>query len=190
MTASDLAATFSAVAALLAFGFSIFVYFRTQRFILPTERPVIELDENKCSGTLSDDQNVLQINILSIFQNVGKHPALDVRVQIGMCPINAAHEFRNYVDGTAANTIRPGTKFNWDQRMGFPVRVEGQVITVPNLELILYVRITYNDAWQPRRKRYVDYFYPAHTAGRVAAAHAISAQRQMIEEHVQRVYHV
>jgi hypothetical protein len=188
MTTGDWAAIVSAVAALFAFGFSIFVYFRTQRLILPTERPVIELSENKCSGTLSDDKSILQINMLFIFENVGKHPASDRRVQIGTCPISAAHQFRNYVDGTAANAIRPGTKFNWDQRMEFPVKVEDQVIELPNLELIVYVRITYNDAWQPKRKRYVDDFYLTYTVGKAAAAHATSDQRRMIEEQVKRIY--
>ena len=188
MTIGDWAAAISALAALLALGFSIFVYWRTRRLVLPTERPVIELNENKCSGTLSDDKNTLQINMLSIFQNIGKHSASDLRIQIGLCPVDATHEFRNYVDATAANTIRPDTKFNWDQRMGFPVKVEGQVISLPTLELLLYVRITYNDAWEPKRKKYVDDFYLAYKVGTAAAAHATSAQRKMIEEHVKRIY--
>ncbi|ODS31490.1 MAG: hypothetical protein SCARUB_03393 [Candidatus Scalindua rubra] len=111
-----------------------------------------------------------------------------MRIQIGMCPANKPHEFRNYVDATAANDIRPGTKFNWDQRIGVPIKVTGQTISLPSLELILYIRITYNDAWESKRMQYVDDFYLSYIVGNAAAAHATSEQRMMIEEHIKRIY--
>lgn len=188
MTTGDWSALISAISALLAFCFSIFVYIRTQRFVMPTERPVVELVENKCTGTLSDDRRFLQINMFFLFQNVGKHTASNLRIQIGLCPVNATHEFRNYVDTSAANDIRPGTKFNWDQRITLPVKVDGNVIELPRLELLLYVRVSYDDAWFPKRERYVDVFYLNYTVGHAAAAHATLAQREMIEKHAKRVY--
>ncbi len=189
MGLSNWATIISAVSALVAFGFSIFVFFRTQKLILPTERPIIELDENKCSGNLSADQKLLQIDMLSIFQNIGKHPASEIRIQIGMCSVTASHEFRNYVDGSAANVIRPGTKFNWNQRVGVPVQVDDREIMIPDLELIIYVRIAYNDEWAPKRKKFVDDFYLAYSIGNSAAAHATAVQREMIEGHVKQIYH-
>jgi len=188
MASGDWTAIIAAVVALFALGFSIFVYFRTQRLILPYERPVIELRKNQCSGTLSKDKSFLQITMFSLFQNVGKRPASNLRIQIGMCPESAAHRFRNYSDSTAANAIHPGTEFNWDQRMAFPVKVEDQVIALPKLELIVYVRITYDDAWESKRRKYVDDFYFAYTVGRAAAAHATADQCRMIEEQVKRIY--
>ena len=131
MKFGDCAAIISAASAILTFLFSIYVFFRSRKLLIPLERPIIDISENKCVGSLSDDKNLLQINFLSIFENVGKHPASDIRIRIGMTRAENPMEFRNYVDVTAANEIRPNTKSNWDQRISVPVKVENEIVSLP-----------------------------------------------------------
>lgn len=177
----------SAISALLAFVFSIYVYVRTNRLLKPTERPIMSLFDNKVQGELAQNPPRLKTNLLFLFKNIGKHPARNLRMRIGVAPKKSPEAFRNVIDVSVANRIDFDGIFNWNQLIEQPVKLEGQVAQLEELELYIYILLIYEDEYAPN-KFYRDAFWLTYITGRAGTGHATMQERLAVEPYVKTIY--
>lgn len=187
MEYKDVAVIISAISALLAFCFSIYVYTQTRNLLKPTERPVISLYEQKSQGEFIDNPPRVKTNLLFLFKNIGKHPVKNLRLRIGVSPKNNPEMFRNVVDVSVANRIDAEGIFNWNQQLEQTVKLEGKEDRLEETELYIYLLLTYEDAFR-LGKNYYDDFWLSYTTGRAAAGHATVQEKLALEPYVTSIY--
>jgi hypothetical protein len=95
---TDHAPLVSAVAAVVAILFSIFVFFRTRWLHKKTERPML------MPGTLGYSSSEIFIGL----RNSGGHPAEDLRIKYGTAPLSGPEQYKLVQDRTFVNKIGIG----------------------------------------------------------------------------------
>jgi len=187
MELKELPTIISAASALLAFCFSIYVYTQTRRLLQPTERPIISLYEQKSKGEFIDNPPRVKTNLMFLFKNIGKHPAKDLQLRIGVSPKKNPEMFRKVIDVSVANRIDVEGIFNWNQSLEQMVKLEGKEARLEEIELYIYLLLTYEDAFRPG-KNYYDEFWLSYITGRAAAGHATMQEKLALEPYVKKIY--
>ena len=187
MRFDEVSAIISAASALLAFGFSVFVYATTRKLLRPTERPMISLFENKAQGEFLKNPPRVKTGLLFLFKNIGKRPAQNLRVRMGVAPKASPERFRNVTDVSVANRIDVDSVFNWNQTFEQGVELQGDVAQLKEIELYIYILLTYEDCFEPRKK-YCDEFWLTYTTGRAAVGQATVQEKMTLEPYVKSIY--
>ncbi|MCH7535550.1 MAG: hypothetical protein IH948_07375 [Bacteroidetes bacterium] len=156
--------------------------------IHPKERPIIDLHKNECTGNLNNATSTLNISMKNVFKNVGNHPTKDLRIRVGGCESSKPQNIKNFSDVTAANNLNPGTDFNNEIKLSIPVSISGGTVSLPQLELIIYVRLSYKSAWRRFGRTWIDEVYLSYIVGHSSAAHATISQRDAIRTYVRKIY--
>lgn len=177
----------SAAAALLAFIFTIYVYVQTRKVLSPTERPIISLYEQKSQGEFIDNPPRVKTSLTFLFKNIGKNPAKNLRLRIGVSPKKNPEIFRHIIDVTVANRIDVDGVFNWNQLLEQILKLKGKVALIDEIELYIYLLLTYEDAFRPG-KNYYDEFWLSYITGRAAAGHATVQEKLTLEPYVKAIY--
>lgn len=186
MSFDEVSSIISVASALLAFGFSVFVYATTRKLLRPTERPMISLFENKAQGESLKNPPRVKTGLLFLFKNIGKRPAQNLRVRAGVAPKSSPERFRNVTDASVANRIDVDSIFNWNQTFEQGVELQG-VAQLKEIELYIYILLTYEDCFEPRKK-YCDEFWLTYTTGRAAVGQATVQEKMTLEPYVKSIY--
>jgi hypothetical protein len=183
----------SAVSALLAFCFSIFVYYQTQKLLEPTERPIISLSEQYFdSGCFKESSESLYV-IKFEFKNIGKHPAKNVRMRLGWGRVDQLDDFSSSNDLTMANRLDAlGGVITLPQAFKVPAQIltlNGQEVCSPLYynEIYIYLIMTYSDELD-LQNYYCDEYWLKYVMGEKKAKHSTLSDKNMLEPHVVRIY--
>lgn len=154
----------SALSALLALVFSIYVWYRADSLMHPTQRPIISLSDVKHHARILEDPPRFIAKIHYMMKNIGKHPAINLRVRLGgTVDPQRPNNFKMIMDTTSANRIDP------DGQVGFShtetqetTKENGNTLGKNNLAF-LHVFVTYADAFDPSKKYYDEYWLEYET---------------------------
>jgi len=153
----ELSATISALAALTALGFSIFIYVRTRKILKRFERPLISLFRHESKAKLIETPPTLNVSIQYLFKNIGKHPAQNLRAKVGACQKDKPQDFSHVFDRSAANRIDMGGVFGLNQNFTQNVQLEGKKYHLQKIELYIYIFVAYEDTFDPEKKYYDEF---------------------------------
>lgn len=180
------AALASAIFAGIAVIFTLIIHRDTRRLFKRTERPIISPDRPKCKIGLLSGGFQIRVDLRFPFKNIGKNPAQDVRMRMGVCPKQAPQLFKNYADTSMANRIDPEGVFIWETHMEYPT-ILGKELQSAKIHFLFYILVTYNDIFDPSIE-YHDEFYLEYAPGESTAGHARMEDRLALEPYVKKVY--
>jgi hypothetical protein len=176
-------ATISAISALVAIGFSIFVYVQTRKLLAPTERPVISIFETQGQDQSTSVPSRTTGILLFGFKNIGKHPAKNLRLRIGAVTKKNPESFQIDTDVSIANRLDVENIFSWRESYNLPIKMEGKKPSSRDKEIFIYLLLTYEDAYQPK-KTYYDEFWLSYTPGHFSIDHATIEEKSTLEPYV------
>lgn len=183
----DVASTISATSALLALCFLIYFHVQTRKLLSPTERPVISIFETEGQGQSTSDPPRVTGILLFNFKNIGKHPAKNLRLRIGVVTKKNPESFRIDTDVSVANRLDVENTFNWRESYSQPIKMEGKIPRLQEKKLFIYLLLTYEDAYQPK-KTYHDEFWLSYTPGYFSIDHATFEERSILEPYVKEAF--
>lgn len=185
----------SAGSALLAFVFSIFVYFRTRYLNKPKERPIVSINRIDGETGLINGEEVWGTETHYWFRNTGQHPAGDLRMEIGHCLASnialfkydfdqtEASEFLPDAERANAHIIRrgPATAFRPELLQDLPPHE-----VLPDKEThLIHMIVTYKDSYFPKRS-YTSEFWFVLNSGERRVRFATVEQKKSIEHVVRK----
>jgi len=153
----------SALAALIALGFSIYVFFNTRKRLKPLERPFFEIKEQKT------EKGKLHIQ----FINLGNHPAEDLLIEIGSCRKDKIKEFKKIGSYPLAGKIPSNTIFTWDAKL--------------DEESYYYLLFKYKDP-HCRNKKYMDEFWRSFGLEAKSLGYMSIKEKEKLEPFVNKVF--
>lgn len=178
---SVLATIFSALIALLAVAASIVIHFQTRNLIKPTERPVLVITESKSTISKGDGKaDTLVVDIKC--ENIGKHPARDLKTVIWFTPHSRSSELE-YVSPNQkifANVVYPGTNFRWLSSIPLKPPVSERPWCG---DFLFCIGLNYTDDYTS--KRYPsEYLYYVYDSGNNVISHADIGERDIMNKHL------
>ena len=178
---SVLATIFSTLIALLAVAASIVIHFQTRNLIKPTERPVLVITESKSTISKGDGKaDTLLVDIK--FENIGKHPACDLKTVIWFTPHTRPYgpEYVNMNQKVFANVVYPGMKFRWLSSL--PLKSSASKISWNNVFLFC-IGLNYTDEYT-YKKYPSEYLYYVYDAKDNIITHADIGERDIMNRHL------
>jgi len=138
----DAAPFVSAISALIAVVFAIVIYFLTRR----KERPVISLTESKVESSLET------VHLFLEFKNVGKNPALKVKIHMYGCPRGDTLMIKKMGSIHIVNQKDPGISFSWRVEVK-PVYYSIELDNDESAGFLFYIELTYQDIFTKKDYR-------------------------------------
>ena len=89
----DWVAVIAALAALAAFGFSVFVYCQNRKLLAPVERPMFAVQQ-AVAENVKLAGGVFEAHFPVLIKNVGRRAANKIRVRIGYAPLSDLSIFK------------------------------------------------------------------------------------------------
>lgn len=165
---SAIAASMSATTALITYNFS-------RQILNPVERPILSLtDQTIKKGELGEYM------LTSVFKNIGKHPATEIRSRGGWAPRANISSFEKIPEQVSANVQDPEST-NSTATIFAPIgRVEGEVVYI-------YYQMRYRDDDSPNAV-FCREFWFKYELGNIRAYHLDLAEKQVFEPQVVKAY--
>jgi hypothetical protein len=178
---SVLATIFSTLIALVAVTASIVIHSQTRNLIKPTERPVLVITESKSTISKGDGKaDTLLVDIK--FENIGKHPARDLKTVIWFTPHSYSSdlEYVSLNQKIFANVVYPGTNFCWLSS----IPLKPPVSEKPWYgDFLFCIGLNYTDDYT--YKRYPsEYLYYVYDARNNVITHADIGERDIMIKHL------
>lgn len=164
------AAAIATICTAISLLLTLLVIYKT----LPSERPIIDLIHDEAKGSFNDQTKFLNIDLLLLFKNAGKHPAKEIEIAIAGGVKGNKKSFVKITKQKIANEIGMKCIFNWNQRMSVPIAInkDGELGYKP-FNTIILIRVKYKDSFDLLRfKPYSTYFWIIYNTGSAAASHA------------------
>ena len=179
----------AAIAVVLALAFSVFVHIKTRNLLIPTERPIISLYE---TGVLSerkiDIESGFQVEtkIEFNFKNIGKHPAMNIRIKIGTARKTKPDRFENLVDNTFVNKVNPDYVFSSITPIFFTYSGRGD-IPEDSKHFYIYLILEYKNWLKPKKPFYDEYWY-SYSIGEKKPHFLTIKDKEILEPYITKLY--
>ena len=181
----EIAVFISAVCACAAFILALAVYLQSRSLIERMERPAFTLGRPTSKSTNTDPHH-RYFNFP--FKNIGKVPATNVCVQVGICPKNKPQDFKSYSRVLLANRIDPDTEMIFIKDLHFTLPVQSPTIeSRAETNVLFYILITYNDAHRTNRN-YHEEFFLEYFYGEGSIDHAKVEDYLVLKPYVKKIY--
>jgi len=162
--------------------FTIFVYIQTRNLIKRIERPILSLATTECERTEPDEVFMkLRVN------NIGKSPAEDIRMVVGLCGREEPESFSAYAHTWVVNRIDMGGGFNYELDVVYPPTSEEEEAKEIGKDILLHVIVTYRDVFDLRNV-YREDFWLEYDAGKGNLEHMEMEDYLVLKPYVDKYY--
>ena len=173
-------AIISALAALIAIGFSFFVWFHTRKLLKPTERPILSLINAESDDTkISEPERMIGYQIRYKFKNIGKHPAKNLRIRSVLIRKDNLEIVKKETETKIANRIDPDNEFNY-RTSTIRLEVKQGKAVVNKREMFIYLLLDYDD-WYNSKKHQRDELWFCYMEGDLQPILATIEEKEIIE---------
>jgi hypothetical protein len=178
----------SALAAWFAYRFSIKAHKDTLSILLPKERPLIVLIEEIAASIYTNcNTHNQEFQMRFKLKNIGSHPATNLIVKFGLAEVekrDSLHETLSPI--TVSNTFYQETEIPFSDYFSVEF-LSRKVEYDEKLNLLLYIRLNYEDKWCPD-KSYSDDFYLIFSNEFAELVHATNEIKMQFKAKVDQVF--
>lgn len=180
-------AIISALSALIAIVFSVFVWFQTRKLLKPTERPIFSVVKTRAEiKEQTEPIAKLDGEIYYTFRNTGKHPAKNLRSRYVLIREDNLQILELKVDMRVVNRIDPGSETIFHQDWTRIVEIEGGEVN-RRIKIYIYILMDYENWYNPKKHYYDEYWY-CFTEGKEQPAFATVEEKKAIESKITELY--
>lgn len=161
------------------------MHIKTRRILKFSERPIISIKKTTANILkISTPQTGISIKLNYLLKNIGKYPAINLRIRAGSIPKNNPKVFDSIIDKKWTNKFDPDFEFMFTQEIikiafedaKISVKENGVVHIKPKKTVIkkykfyTYLLISYENLYKPGKLFYDEYwfFYTTGTSNLIA----------------------